>query len=161
VQSVLPTQSANYAITINPTNPTFVYPVSLTVSGLPAGVSATLNPSSIASGAAASTITMTVSATSLAEIPAGNDPWPRSRAMTALALLLFPLAFTRRLRRTSKKLMRSSRVLLALLALAALGAISGCGAGGFFSHGAGSHTVTVTATSGPGTHATSVTLIVQ
>jgi sugar lactone lactonase YvrE len=161
VQSVLPTQSENYAITVTPTNSTFVYPVSLTVSGLPAGVSATLNPSSIASGAGASTITMTVSATSLAKIPADHDPWPRSGAATALALLLFPLAFTRRLRRTSKKLMRSSRVLLSLLALAALGAISGCGAGGFFSHGAGSHTVTVTATSGPGTHTTSVTLIVQ
>jgi hypothetical protein len=160
-QSVLPAQSVNYTLTITPTNPTLVYPVSLAVSGLPPGVSATLSPSSIASGAGASTITMTVSATSLAKIRADHDPWTRSGAMPALALLLFPLVFTRRLRRTSRMLMRSGRVLLALLALAVLGAISGCGAGGFFSHGAGSHTVTITATSGPDTHATSVTLIVQ
>jgi predicted component of type VI protein secretion system len=82
-------------------------------------------------------------------------------APAALALLMLPLAFSKRARRTSRKLSRSGRALLALLLMAGLSVLAGCGGGGFFSHPAQSYTVTVTAADGINTHSTNVTLTVQ
>jgi hypothetical protein len=65
------------------------------------------------------------------------------------------------MRKTSQKLARSGRVLIAMLALAAASALVSCGGGGFFSHATQTYTVTVTAVSGPDTHSTNVTLTVQ
>lgn len=160
-QSVLPLQSVNYTLTVTPVNPTFVYPVSLTVSGLPPGVTATLTPSSIAAGASATTITMTLNATATAQMHRSPSPWIPMRSPAALALLLFPLAFTKRMRRAAGRLSIAGHVLLLLVALVAASALTACGGGGFFSHGSGTYTVTVTANNGPDTHATSVTLNVQ
>jgi len=156
-QNVLPSQAVNYTITVTPTNATFVYPVSLSASGLPSGVTASFNPSSIAAGSAATSATLTLTASATAASPAKPLPWGAGGA-SALALLLLPFAAGKRTRRTARRL---SRVLLVLLALGAVGVISGCGAGGFFSHATGSYTVTVTATSGSTTHTTNVTLTVQ
>ncbi|MGO9231164.1 MAG: Ig-like domain repeat protein, partial [Bryobacteraceae bacterium] len=72
-QTVLPTQSVHYTITLTPVNPTFVYPVSLSASGLPAGVTASFAPSSIATGAGASTVTLTLSAGSQARLEKGRQ----------------------------------------------------------------------------------------
>ncbi len=159
-QSVLPSQSANYTITVTPVNPTFVYPVSFSVSGLPNGVTATFNPTSVAAGAGPSTTTLTLAASSLAQLHKDRQPlggWPSS---AALALLFLPLVFGRRARKTAQKLSRTGWTLL-LLSLAAASAISGCGGGGFFGHVTQSSTVTVTAVSGPDTHTATVTLTVQ
>jgi hypothetical protein len=155
-QSVLPSQSVNYSITVTPTNPTFVYPVSLAVSGLPNGVTASFNPSSIAAGSAATSTTLTLTASASAAAPAKALPWGAGGA-SALALILLPFAG----KRTRKTARRLARALLVLLALGAVGVLSGCGAGGYFSHPNGAYTVTVTAVSGPNTHTTNVTLTVQ
>jgi sugar lactone lactonase YvrE len=160
-QSVLPSQSVNYAITVTPTNATFVFPVTLSASGLPNGVTATFTPSStIASGAAASTVEMTLSAAGSARME-HQSPLRRDGPITALALFFLPLALNRRFRRNSARLSSKARLMAALLALAAAATLSGCGGGGFFGHSAQSYTVTVTAVSGPDTHATTVTLTVQ
>lgn len=156
-QSVLPSQAVNYSITVTPTNATFVYPVSLSVSGLPSGVTGTFNPSSIAAGSGATTTTLTLTASASAAAPVKGMPWGAGGA-SALALLLLPFATNKRTRRAARRL---SRVLLVLLALGAVGVLSGCGAGGFFGHQNGSYTVTVTAVSGSTTHTTNVTLTVQ
>lgn len=160
-QSVLPTQSVNYTVTLTPVNPTFVYPVSLSASGLPTGVTAVFAPSSIATGAAVSTTVLTLSTSAQAGLENRPRPWGGIPVSTALGLLMLPLAFTRRMRTTARKLARSGRVLAALLALAAASALVSCGGGGYFSHATQSYTVTITAVSGPDTHSTNVTLTVQ
>ncbi len=160
-QSVLPLHSVGYNITLTPMNPTFVYPVSLSASGLPPGVTASFMPSSIATGVGRYTSILTLSAGSMAQSPRNGSPFASGLSSTALALLLLPLAFIKRARKIAAGLSRSGRMLIALLALAAAGAISGCGGGGLFNHSTKSYTVTVTAVSGPDTHTTDVTLTVQ
>ena len=151
-QTVLPLQSVNYTIT---------YPVSLSASGLPAGVTATFAPSSIAAGAGTSTSVMTLDASGLAQLHRNGRLLAGAASSAALALLMLPLFFGRRARKAAARLSRASRLLIALLALSAVGALAGCGGGGFFGHGSQTYTVTVTAVSGPGTHSTNVTLTVQ
>jgi sugar lactone lactonase YvrE len=160
-QTVLPTQSVNYTINLTPANPTFVYPVSLSASGLPEGVTATFAPSSIAAGAGASTVTLTLSASGQAELRKSRKLFGGLESPAAFALLLLPLIFGRRARKTAARLSRAGKVLIALLALAVVSAIAGCGGGGYFIHPTKSYTVTVTAVSGPNTHSTDVTLTVQ
>jgi sugar lactone lactonase YvrE len=160
-QAVLPASSVNYTITLTPLNPTFVYPVTLSASGLPSGVTASFNPSSIAAGAGASNTVLTLSASAQARLEMNHRFPGRMIAPTALALLMLPLAFSRRARRTSRKLSRSGRALLALLLMAGLSVLAGCGGGGFFGHPAQSYTVTVTAANGINTRSTNVTLTVQ
>lgn len=160
-QSVLPSQAVSYSITVTPTNSTFVYPVTLSVSGLPSGVTASLNPSSIATGSAATTSTLTLTASASAELHHLPNPWSRVGRSAALAFILLPLAFGRRARTTARRLSRTSQALVLLVGLAILGSVTGCGAGGFYSHAKNAYTVTITAVSGPNTHSTSVTLTVQ
>jgi sugar lactone lactonase YvrE len=160
-QAVLPASSVNYTITLTPLNPTFVYPLTLSASGLPSGVTASFNPSSIAAGAGTSSTVLTLTASAQARMEMNHRFPGRMIAPAALALLILPLAFSRRARRTSRKLSRSRRALLALLLMAGLSVLAGCGGGGFFSHPTQSYTVTVTAANGINTHSTNVTLTVQ
>jgi len=160
-QTVIPTQSVNYTLTLTPINPTFVYPTSLSASGLPSGVTATFTPSSIAAGAGVATSVLTLSASDVAKLEPANQPFDGLPVSAALSLLILPFALGRRARKAATKLSRAARLSIALLALAATGVISGCGGGGFFNHTTQSYTVTVTATSGPETHTTSLTLTVQ
>lgn len=161
-QAILPGQSAAYTVTFTPTNSTFVYPVSYSVSGLPNGVTALFNPTSIATGAGTTKVTMTLSASTLADLHKNSRPFHGLPASSTLAFLLLPFVFSKRTRRAVRHLSRSGKLLLALLALAAAaGAVTGCGGGGFFGHTTNNSTVTVTAVSGPATHSTTVTLTVQ
>jgi hypothetical protein len=160
-QAILPSASANYTIALTPTNPTFVYSVYLSASGLPAGVTATFAPASITAGAAASTSTMTLSASNLAYQRNKTPALGGITTRVTLALLLLPIAFGRRARSAAARLSQAGRMLIALLALVVLGTLSGCGGGGFFNHPAQTYTVTVKAVSGPYTHTTDVTLTVQ
>jgi hypothetical protein len=160
-QSVLPSHSVNYTITLTPSNATFVYPVNLSVSGLPAGVTGSFAPATIATGAGASSSVLTLSASAQARMEERIHSFGKAVAPTAWALLLLPAAFSRRVRKASRQLSRSGKALLALLTLAGLSALAGCGGGGFFGHATNTYTVTVTAVSGPDTHTTVVSLTVQ
>ncbi len=160
-QSVLPSKSVNYTIALTPSNATFIYPVSLSVSGLPAGVTGSFTPSTIAAGAGASSSVLTLSASAQARMEERIHSFGRTVAPTGWALLLLPVAFNRRVRKASRQLSRSGKALLALLTLAGLSALAGCGGGGFFGHPTNTYTVTVTAVSGPDTHTTNVSLTVQ
>jgi hypothetical protein len=161
VQAVLPGQSVNFTVTLTPLNPTFVYPVSLSASGLPPGVTATFTPASIATGASVSTSTMTLGASAQAGLQKAPRPLSGIPPYSALALLMLPLLFGKRARKVAARFSRTGKMLIALLALAAAGAVTGCGGGGFFSHATNSYTVTITAVSGPETHTAVVTLTVQ
>jgi hypothetical protein len=161
-QTVLPSNSVNYTITLAPVNSTFVFPVSLSATGLPAGATATFAPSSVAAGAGSSTVVMTVAAGAQAELHKNGRPLGRLVSSTALALLMLPLLFGRRARRTAARLSRTGRVLIALLALVVLGAMTGCGStSGFFAQQQQSYTVTVTGTSDGLSHSATVTLTVE
>ena len=161
VQSISPSQTVNYTITVTPANSTFVYPVSLSVSGLPGGITASFNPSSLAAGTGTATSTLTLTASANAELRQTPTPWKSFGKSSALALLVLPLFFSRRTRAAARRLSRAGRILVLLIALSLLGAISGCGAGGFYSHDRATYTITVTAVSGPNTHTANVTLTVQ
>jgi hypothetical protein len=161
-QSILPTQSANYTITLTPSNATFLYPVNLSVTSvLPPGISASFNPSMINAGTGATSSVLTLSASAQARMEERIHSFGRTAAPTAWALLLLPIAFSRRVRKASRQLSRSGKALLALLMLAGLSALAGCGGGGFFGHSSSTYTVTVTAVCGPDTHTTNVSLTVQ
>jgi len=160
-QSVLPLHSVNYTLTLTPVNPTFVYPLGLTVSGLPTGVTGTFTTTTIATGSGISTSVLTLAASNLAMLHGNDRPFAGMAASTALAFLMLPLLFGKRARKAAARLSRAGRMLIALVALAIVSTISGCGGGGFFSHTTQSYTVTVTAVSGPVTHTTAVTLTVQ
>jgi hypothetical protein len=157
---IVPSQSVNYSLTLTPVNSTFVYPVSLSASGLPNGVTASFSPSSITTGASSTQVTMTLSASSSAKLeraPRGMHglPW-----QTSLALLPLPLAFSRRFRRRCSRL-SGKWIVLALLALVMAGTFTGCGGAGFFTHPQQSYTVTVTAVCGSNTHTSTVMLTVE
>ena len=161
-QTVLPLSSVNYTISLTPLNPTFVYPVTYSVtSTLPTGVTASFNPSTINAGAGASSTVLTLSASAQARMDERIHSIGGVAAPMALALLMLPIAFSRRAREISGKLSRSGRTLLALLLLAGLSVLAGCGGEGFFGHPLQSYSVTVTATNGLNTHSINVTLTVQ
>jgi hypothetical protein len=157
-QVVVPLHSVDFTITLTPANATFVYPVTLSVSGLPTGVTASFSPASVAAGAAKTAVTLTLSAGGSARMERNLRFW--GSGGTVLALLL-PLFFTRRTRSTARRWSRRSGFWMALFLLALASTLAGCGDGGFFSHGSRSSTVTVTAVSGPNTQTTNVTLTVQ
>jgi hypothetical protein len=105
---------------------------------------------------------MTVAAGAQAELHKNGRPLGRLVSSTALALLMLPLLFGRRARRTAARLSRTGRVLIALLALVVLGAMTGCGStSGFFAQQQQSYTVTVTGTSDGLSHSATVTLTVE
>ncbi len=160
-QSVLPGKSVDYTITLTPVNPTFIYPITLSASGLPSGVTATFNPSSIPAGAGTSNAVLTLTASAQTRYEDRIHSVGRLAAPAALALLMLPLAFRRRARRTSRLLSHFGKVWLALLAFAGLSVLSGCGGSGFFAHSTKSYTVTVTAANGINSHSTNVTLTLQ
>jgi hypothetical protein len=155
-QTALPGATSSYTLTLTPSNPTFLNAVTLSASGLPSGATATFTPSSIAAGSGTSTSVMAI--TTPAAAAKLTRPARGLISSTALALLMLPLAFNRRVRRSARKL---ARVLTVLLLLVAAGALAGCGAGGFFSQATTSYTITVTAVSGSITQTTTVTLTVQ
>jgi hypothetical protein len=163
--TVMPGHSASFTIMVSPLNSTtFGNSVTLVASGLPAGATATFSPASIAAGAGATTVTMTIQTalTASAAQPEGAAGHLASRlAPFSLALLLLP--FARRLRKSAKRFARLFTVLLILGAgIAAITGLGGCGSTiGYFGQAPTTYTVTVTGTSGTLSHSTTVTLTVQ
>ena len=165
VQQVVPAQPANYTVTLTPINPTFLYPVSLSASGLPSGVKAIFSPPSVRTGGGVSTVTLTVNNLNngmQARLQKLGRPLSGRGTSAVLALLLLPFTFLQRVRRVGVKLRGKPSYFLALLAVGALCVISGCGGGGgFFGHLPATYTITVTAVSGPNTHTSTLYLTVQ
>jgi hypothetical protein len=157
-QTVLPGGTATYTFTISPTGATtFRAAVNLTVSGLPAGATYAITPTSIASGAGATQVTLSVN------LPKQTAMLHSGEKLAPLSLALLLLPFVGRLRRSSRRLMRLAAVLLLVLAGAGAAAtLTGCGSTtGFFASPQTTYNVTITGTSGALSHATTVTLTVQ
>jgi hypothetical protein len=148
-QTVTPGGTANYPLTILPTNGTiFPAPITLSLTGL------TALPT-----------TATTLAIQTPSVVARLEPGTqlhRTLPPVALGFLLFPLAGMWR-RRLGKTLGRTIFTLLVLAAGAsAMAGLSGCGTNnGFFGQPSQTYTITVTATSGTLSHATTVTLTIE
>jgi hypothetical protein len=181
--TVMPGGTAVFTFTVSPVDGSiFPAAVTLTLSGLPAGATYSFSPATIAAGAGATAVTLTID---IPQTVAGAKPLtlhPGAQlavnrnggssggqaggvagrlAPFSLALLLLP--FAGRLRRTGKRLGRMMCALLLLAAgMAAVAGMSGCGStSGFFAQQQQSYTVTITATSGALSHSTTVTLTVE
>jgi hypothetical protein len=159
-QTVVPGQSVSYTINVVPSPAPFNAPVSFTVTGLPAGATASFSPSSVTPGSNPSGFVMTVKTAALTGMLRTGTELGGTLALT---LLLWPLAGRRR--RTFTRL--TATFLLCLGTLGAATMLSGCGAtNGFFTQPDKNYTLTITGTATSVTgatlvHTTTVTLNLQ
>jgi hypothetical protein len=171
-QTANPGGTATYPLTVVPTaGISFPAPILLTIAGLPPGATALITPtpwtqltSTSWSFPAQTPLGPLSLAIQLPSAVARLDPWSRfGRELPAMAFALMLLPFAGRLRALRRRLAGTiSLLLLAVAGLGAMAALSGCGAtSGLFADQAKTYTVTVTATSGTLSHATSLTLTVK
>jgi CSLREA domain-containing protein len=149
-----PGAAAIYNFALAPLYGSYPGPVSFSVTGLPAGATASFTPSTVAVGGGATPVVMTVQTASAV---AQNHNILFGRGIV-LALLFLPFAAKRRVRAKLK-----GRMLLLVLLMAGLTAtLTGCGSqNGFLLQSPQTYTLTVTVTSGTVQHSQTVTLIVQ
>jgi len=168
-QTVEPGGAVAFTLGITPTiGQTFPVPVTLTVTGMPAGATATVTPStwsqltgtswSFPANTPLNAITLTVQVPSTTAKAGGLG---RTLAPFSLALLLLP--FAGRMRRAGYRMGRLiSLLLLLMIGAAAMTALSGCGStNGYFGQPLTSYTITATATAGNVSRSTNLTLTVQ
>lgn len=158
-ETILPGGTVTYALTLSPTAGT-VFPaaVNLSVSGLPAGATATFSSQTIPAGWGQTPITLTIQVPNrVAQLGGGFGV-----TIPALTLLLLPFAGWRR-RSGRTRLELGFGLLLLVAAGGAAAGLSGCGttSRGFFGQAGATYDVVITATSGTLSHTTSVTLTVQ
>jgi large repetitive protein len=144
---------ASYSFGLSPLSGSYAGPVNFTVTGLPAGATASFTPSSVAVDGGATPVVMTVQTASAT----AHNRNPFSRGIV-LALLLLPFVSKRSVR---EKL--NGRMLLMLLLMGGLTAtLTGCGAPtGSLLQSPQTYTLTVTAASGTLQHTQTVTLTVK
>jgi hypothetical protein len=157
-QTVLPGGTATYSLVFGPlSGTTFPNAVTLSVSGLPPGATATITPSTIPAGSPVTNVTLTI------QLPQTTAKLLEPH-IPPIAWCVLLLPFARRLRRAGKRMSRTwSGLLLAAVALAVGAGVTGCGStsSGFFGHPQQTYSVVITATSGSISHSTTVALIVQ
>ena len=158
--TILPGTTVVYTIQVEPQVATaFLYNVSFTASGLPAGAAATFSPASLPAGGKITNITMTVTTanTALSEPPQS----PFGRLPLALGILL-PLFGAARMRRRLRQIPPFLAVaLLAALSLAAVTGLSGCSGAGLFAERKVPYSITVTGTEGTVQRSVTVPLAIQ
>jgi Bacterial Ig-like domain (group 3) len=157
-QTVLPGGTATYSLVFGPiSGTTFPNAVTLSVSGLPPGATATITPNTIPAGSPLTNVTLTI------QLPQTTAKLLNQHIpLVVWCVLLLP--FAGRLRRAGKQMPRTlSGLLLAAAALAVGVGVSGCAStsSGFFGHPQQTYSVVITATSGSISHSTTVALIVQ
>jgi sugar lactone lactonase YvrE len=146
----------------------FPTPITLTVTGMPPGATATITPTTWTVLTGTSWLfpaqTPIGDLSLIVQLPtaaarAGGRENPRVPAM-AWAVLLLP--FAGGLGRLGKRKLGSRLARLGLLiAIGATVGLGGCATSGFFAPNQATYTITVTATSGPLSHSTTLTLTVK
>ena len=157
--SVSPGGTATYTVNVAPSNAqTFLSAITLTVSGTPPGATATFTPSSLATGAGATDVALTVQVSSqTAPIHSSGLLLKLSPVMAGMLLL----PFGGKIRRAAGKHQRAVRLLLLFLATTSLAGIMACGSPSSTSNGPKTYNLTVTGASGTDSHSTALTLTVQ
>jgi len=171
--------SANFTLefVVAPNSSGLPNTTTLAVSGLPAQATASFSPSLVPSNLSLFTTTLTVDTTRRAATPPGlpfRVPSPLGLTYIVLCLAAILGVLTLAAQKAPARLSRAWVLLVAVCMFAALGACSGGGGGGGGGGGtggggvsnpngtpAGTYPLTVTATSGPVTRTTTVTLTVQ
>jgi hypothetical protein len=154
-QTVIPGDAASYTVQVAPMNINYPGTVTFSATGLPAGATISFSPSTVAANGGTQPIKVKVqTAPQKAALNTGMGS-------AALALLMLPLATSRRIRRSSRRYFY-----LLILVLGGIGAtvgLTGCGynGNGFFGQAPQSYNITITATSGTIQHSVNVTLNVQ
>jgi len=147
---------AQFTIDVAALSGSFTNPVVMSVTGLPAGATASFNPGTVTPGSTGATTVLSVQTPSL--LARGNV---NTHTTWFAGLLLLPLLAMRRIRRKLGRMPAGLRVLLLFaVGLEMLLPLTGCG-GGFFGPMAHTSTLTITGTSGAVQHSTTVTLTVQ
>jgi hypothetical protein len=162
-QTVQPGKTAAYALNVSPSVGTTLPAITFTTSGLPQGYTATFSPQTIAAGSGATNVTLSI------QVPAQTATAKLERdrklhaGLSALALCILLLPFGRRFRRSGRRLMQLSGMVLLLIGLASVVGLAGCTAppGQFSGQNAQTYTVTVTTTSASMSQTANVTLIVE
>ena len=161
-ETATPGQAVNYGFTIAPIGLSYPLPISLSVTGLPPGATATFTPQNIVLGAGPVSFTMTIQTPqTVGSLLRKRVYGASSGGALAIGLLLLPLSGRIR---SNRRGLRSLFVVL-LSSLAAVGALTGCGAGsGFFGQTQQSYVIQIvgTATSGFALqHFATVTLVLE
>ncbi|MGA3162031.1 MAG: MBG domain-containing protein [Terracidiphilus sp.] len=165
---------ATYELSVAPASGTsFPAAVTLSISGMPAGATATITPStwtqltstswSFPANTALSTITLSIQVPATTTMLERNGPAGFKLPPVLWGVLLLP--FAGKLRRSGKRMRRAISLMLLLAACVAAGtALGGCG-GSSSSSGSttqpSDYTITVTATSGTVSSSTTLTLVVN
>jgi hypothetical protein len=159
-----PGQTATYDLVVSPQAPATTFPalISLSLSGLPAGASATFNPSTLPAGSSSTPVTLTIQIPNQSATNAIPSKLQRTGLPVALGMLFLP--FAARMRRTARRLRKIAVIAFVSIALAgSIFGLTGCGgkSSGFFGQSPQTYNLTVTATSGSLTHSTNVNLTVE
>jgi hypothetical protein len=161
-QTVQPGGSATYTLSVSAALGTTLPTITFTASGLPEGSTATFSPQTIAAGSGATNVTLSI------QVPVQSAMLGRDRnlnsglSVVAFGILLLP--FGGRIRRSGKRMLRLSCMVLLLVGAASLVGLAGCTApvsGEFSSQSPQTYTITVTTTSASLSQTTNATLIVE
>jgi hypothetical protein len=160
-QTVQPGGSATYTLSVSPALGTTLPAITFTAAGLPAGYTAIFSPPNIAAGSGATNVTLTIQVPLQAAVLERDRKLHAGLSLVALCILLLP--FGGRLRRSGKRMLQLSGIVLLLAGAASLIGLTGCTAplGQFASQNAQTYTVTVITTSGSQSQTANVTLIVE
>jgi hypothetical protein len=158
--TILPGTTVVYTLKVEPqVATTFLYNVSFTASGLPAGATATFSPATLPAGGKTTNITMTVETAKTASNAPPRSPFERLPLVLGLLLPLIGVARVRR--RLSRIPSFLGVALLAALSLTAVAGLSGCSGAGLFAARKVPYSITVTATEGTLQRSTEVPLAIQ
>lgn len=154
-QTVYPGSAADYSLTLAPLGgAALAGAVSMSISGLPAGTTATFTPAAVTANSATTNLMLQVTPMSIAALQRGEQ---RRVGTSVLGLLLglVVLPFAGRLRRAGRYWLPAA--VIAWIAVMAFG-ISACGGITYTAH---SYTLTVKAQSGNLSHTTTVKLTIE
>jgi hypothetical protein len=161
--TVKPGMTATYALVVGPLAPATTFPavISLSATGLPAGATYTLTPSSVPAGSGATNVALTVStASSSLAVNRGTDTeemW--ASPLLGLLLLGFCLSAWRKERHIVPRL---CTLVLLIGSVAVLMGMAGCGySTGYLGQEPAGYKISVMGTSGALSHSANLTLTVQ